>query len=92
MVEGARIIAGWRSELDPELRNAAFRGIYGFESETEEYLVGEQRTVWAPEYVARIDARIADYIRRTRSSVFYDCQVLIEHFAVDESHEDVTGV
>jgi hypothetical protein len=57
--------------------NQAFAAIIGFESETDDYPLGEARQSYSAEYLERVDKQVAEYSERARASVLAACSDLV---------------
>ena len=68
LIVGARRICGLRYELgDPD--DEVFLPIRGFESETDNFPVGEERERYGDEYLKRLDYEAARYVAEAKDSV-----------------------
>ncbi len=55
-----------------------FWPVQGFESETEDVIIGPTRDNWAPEYLERVDERAARYLTEVGQSAFDDFAAIVD--------------
>jgi hypothetical protein len=76
LFEGCHEIHGLRHHLeDPD--DEAFLVIAGVASETDVYPIGDARTYWDPQALARQDRERDEYMSRVREVVWEACRAII---------------
>lgn len=80
LIEGARLLNHLRLEL-PYSNNPIFSPIVAFESETDEYPLGEKRQYWSSEWLATQYAQIAAWIESSRDDLKEACSEIIAVFS-----------
>lgn len=83
IVEGCRSLL-WLRELLNEPNDELFMPIIVVESETEHFPVGELRSQWQKDSLARVDAEVGAYIARVRESVLEACIALVKEYSAPE--------
>jgi hypothetical protein len=79
LIEGARRICSLRYDIgDPE--NEVFLPILGFESETDNFPLGNVRDAYAAEYLQRLDEEADYYITETKDVVIDACREIVRTF------------
>jgi len=81
IVEGCRLLSQLRARLD-DPTNELFDTFVAVASETEDLPLGELRSQWSKESLARIEARVNAYINRMREIVLEDCRVLVKEYSL----------
>jgi hypothetical protein len=76
LVEGCRKLVGLRTDAQIPA-NDAFNVFRGVESETDDYPVGNVRSEYAPELLARLDAEVSTYMSQVRPAVIEACRQII---------------
>lgn len=80
LIEGARKICEIRQSVeDPEAE--VFMPIRGFESETDDFPLGEARAHCAADYLKQVDREMDEYIAEARQDVLSACRDLVRHFS-----------
>lgn len=68
-----------------------FNSIRAFESQTDDYPIGDVRSNWAPEALARFDRDYERYLPAARDDVLKACEDLIREFKSDAKPEGGFG-
>lgn len=84
IVEGCRLLASLASRFDVS-ESDALKTIIVVESETEALPVGEFRSQWHPESLAKKDAEFAPYIEKVRPLVLEACRALVQEYSAKGS-------
>ena len=79
-VSGSRALRKLYLEV-PDTEKTMFFPIIGFESETDDYSLGEERKKYDQESLKKLDYQMADYTLRAKHSVLAACQTLIKFYA-----------
>ncbi|KAA0076527.1 hypothetical protein [Tardiphaga sp. P9-11] len=77
LVEGCRKLIRVSRGCDALLSHPDLVPIVGFESETDDYPLGEVRSAYEKTYLAKLDQEIAEYSGRARPSVLKACQFIV---------------
>jgi hypothetical protein len=76
LVEGCRSLV--QARVDGEIpATSAFRVIIGVESETDDYPVESQRSMYAPEFLRRLDTEVSRYLSEVRPTLIDACREII---------------
>ena len=74
LIHGCRKLVGLIPSLPSRLADSeAALTIVGIESETDEFPIGDQRALWAPEALIRKDRELATYVESIRESLLAAC-------------------
>jgi hypothetical protein len=77
LFEGCRKLADLRFGLDDEELDDPDMSVFqAIDSELDAYPFGPSRERWAPEFLADLDARKADYLERVRDTVLSACRAV----------------
>lgn len=63
----------------------AFDTVLAVTSETDDYLVGDIRAAYSPEFLSRLDAEIEVYVDLVRPTVFLACSEILRMLGACES-------
>ena len=77
LVSGARRLCDLRYEI-AATESELFFPIIGFESEVDDYPVGDVRQRFGQEYLRKLDEEISPYIEEARPVVIAACEKIIE--------------
>ena len=77
LVNGARRLCELRHEISAT-ESELFCAIIGFESETDDYPVGDARQRFDQEYLRKLDEEICPYLEEARPGVIAACEKIIE--------------
>jgi hypothetical protein len=80
LVDGCRQLMKLSNRLD-ENSEGLFIPIVAVESETDDLPLGEARSVWSAEALARKDAEASTYLCQVREVVLEACEVLVKRYA-----------
>jgi hypothetical protein len=80
MIEGARLLAGLRHEVEVGEDDPDFLMFVAIESETDHLPVGQEREMWAPESLARKDLEISRAESYAREDAVEACRNLVRRF------------
>jgi hypothetical protein len=76
LIEGCRSLV--RLRFDAEITaSEALKVFVGVESETDHYPVGNVRSVYAPELLARLDADVSEHLSQVRPVLIKACREII---------------
>lgn len=84
IIEGCRKLVQLSWYMD-ERDEEPWLSIRGVESETEDVPVGEQRSLWNKDALAKLEARNDVYLKKIEDGIFEDCRDLIRRYS------DTTG-
>lgn len=76
LVGGCRRLRTLSLQL-PASEREPFLPILGFESETDHYPLGEVRSLYAEDYLDRLDREIAEYSQKSKSEIVAACEAII---------------
>lgn len=79
LVSGCRRLNQICRRIEP-LNRKIFNPIIGFDSETEDYPLGEIRNIYEKAYLDKLDREIAEYSERARSGIFNSCRLIIAEY------------
>lgn len=80
LIAGCRFLCRYRHECDVD-DGAIWNPIIGFESETDDYPLGELRQKYSSAYLQRLDAEIVSYIDESTPIIFECCEKLLTALA-----------
>ena len=91
LIEGCRSLV--RLRFDVEIPASETLNVFvGVESETDEYPVGIQRSEYAPELLARLDAEVAIYLNGVRPAIAEACREIIREIEKEQLRSCNTDV
>jgi hypothetical protein len=79
LVSGCRKLNQLSRRIQP-LNRRIFDPITGFDSETDDYPLGEARNNYDKVYLDKVDHEIAEYSERARSSILNSCRLIIAEY------------
>ena len=85
LIAGSRKLSDLRHAIG-ESENPAFFPIVGFESETDDYPVGEQRQQYDQNELKRLDKEMQDYIEQVKPAVLAACRRILERLEIRGRH------
>jgi len=80
IIEGCRLLVKLASRLEVS-ESDALKTIIAIESETEALPLGEFRSLWNPESLAKKDAEFAPYIEQVRPLVLEAFRALVQEYS-----------
>lgn len=80
IVEGCRLLL-YLQQLLNDPNDELFMTFIVIASETEHFPVGELRSRWHKDSLARVDAEVGAYITRVRKSVMEACTALVKEYS-----------
>ena len=76
LLAGCRSLVRLRIEADAP-PSPAFDSIIGVESETDDFPLGDQRTAYSSELLARLDSEVSTYLDEVRPDVLQACHEIV---------------
>ena len=77
LISGARSLCSLRYDIGAT-DNPVFFPIVGFESDTDDYPIGEQRQLYSQILLQEMDKEIQEYVEESRPSVLEACRDILE--------------
>lgn len=84
LIRGCRVISSMGFSLD-DSESEVLIPIIGAESETDDFPIGEIRSLCAPEYLDRMDAKMERYLIEARGEILDCCREIIRAFSQPSS-------
>ena len=77
LIAGSRKLCNLRHGIG-ESENPAFLPIIGFESQTDDYPVGEQRQQYNQNYLQQLDKETQDFVEQAKPALLAACRRILE--------------
>ena len=83
LVSGCRELSKLLRSVCP-VNSSMFNAIISFESETDDYPLGEVRSTYERTYIENLDKELLNYSNRMRSNILNDCQRIVAEYSLPQ--------